>query len=324
MDSMVLHAVAYADGLPVAFPELDEIGEWSRRPGHFVWIGLAEPGAEKLRHLEAQLGLHPLAVEDALKAHQRPKLETYGDSIFVVLRTVVIADGAPAFGETHIFAGRGYVVTVRHGAAPAFAPVRAACEAQPTRLRNGEDFVVHALIDFVVDGFFPVIEAMEAEIAPIEDKVVSHVFDQKSVDRLYVLRRDLARLHRVVAPLVEVCRSLEKLELPMIDREMRPYFRDVRDHTLRVTEEIDALREVLTFTFEASLMLTAAAQNEVIRKFVGWAAILAVPTAVAGIYGMNFDNMPELRWRYGYFVVLGVIVLACLELWRRFRRAGWL
>lgn len=324
MDSTVLHAVAYADGLPVAFPALDEIGEWSRRPGHFVWIGLAEPGADKLRHLQAQLGLHPLAVEDALKAHQRPKLETYGESIFIVLRTATLENGEPAFGETHIFAGRGYVVTVRHGAAEPLAPVRAACEAQPTRLRNGEDFVVHALIDFVVDGFFPVIEAMEEEVGPIEDKVVSHVFDQKSVDRLYLLRRNLARLHRVAAPLVEVCRALEKLDLPMIDREMRPYFRDVRDHALRVTEEIDALREVLTFTFEASLMLSAAAQNEVTRKFAGWAAILAVPTAVAGIYGMNFDYMPELRWRYGYFVVLGVVALACLELWRRFRRAGWL
>jgi magnesium transporter len=324
MDPCIVRMVAYAEGRPVALPDLEEIGAWSRRPGHFVWVGLNEPGAERVRQLQSQLGLHPLAVEDALKAHQRPKLETYGEGIFVVLRTAALVGGVPVFGEAHIFAGRGYVVTVRHGAARPFAPVREECEAQPSRLRHGEDFVLHALLDFVVDGFMPVLEAMEAEIAPIEDKVTAHVFDQQSVDRLYVLRRDLARLRRVVAPLVEVTRSLERLDLPMIDAEMRPYFRDVTDHALRVVEQIDALREVLTFTFEASLMLSAASQNEVTRKFAGWAAILAVPTAIAGIYGMNFDVMPELRWRYGYFVVLGVIALVCLELWRRFRRAGWL
>jgi magnesium transporter len=320
----VVAAVVYAEGRKVAKIAVEEAGEWSRRPGHVVWIGLHEPGEGLLRRVQAQFGLHDLAIEDAGKAHQRPKVEQYGETLFVVARTAQMVEGRIAFGETHLFVGRGYVVSVRHGASSSYAAVRARCEASPSALSHGEDYILYATLDFIVDNYAPVLETIESEVDEIEDCVLTETLKKGGVERLYQLRRDLLRLRNAVVPLVEVCRRLEHAELPVIDARMQPLFRDVTDHVRRIQEEIDSLREVLAFAFEASLMRGQSQQNEITRRLAAWAAILAVPTAIAGIYGMNFDFMPELKWQYGYFLVLAFILIVCGTLYTRFRHYGWL
>src|SRR5918998_190698 len=313
----VVASAAYVAGRRVAEVPLQDIGEWARKPGHVVWIGLHEPSLILLRQLQAEFGLHELAIEDALKAHQRPKLEQYGEALFVVARTAQMLDGRIAFGETHLFVGQGYVVSVRHGASTSYTPVRERCEADQKALSEGEDFILYAILDFIVDNYMPVIETIQAEVEEIEDCILAETYTQSRVGRLYQLRRDLLRLRNAAIPLVEVCRRLEQPGLPGIDASLYPLFRDVSDHIRRVQEEIESLREVLAFAFETSLMTGQAQQTEITRRLAAWAAILAVPTAVAGLYGMNFEYMPELKWRYGYFIVIGGVVSVCVALfWR--------
>ena len=320
----VVAASVYAGGRRVADIAIEDAAAWSRRPGHVVWIGLLEPSAALLERVRAQFDLHSLAIEDASKAHQHPKVEQYGEALFIVARTAQMVDGAVGFGETHIFVGRGYVVSVRHGASASYAAVRARCEACPTVLTNGEDYILYAILDFIVDNYQPVIEAIQAEVEQLEDRVLRRILHQSEFERLYKLRRELLKLRRAVGPLLDVCHRLEHSGVLPIDPEMRPLFRDVLDHIKRAEEDIDALREVLAFAFEASLMSGQSQQNEITRRLAAWAAILAVPTAVAGIYGMNFDHMPELRWQYGYYAVLGGIASLCGFLYLRFRHYGWL
>jgi magnesium transporter len=320
----VVASAVYAGGRRVLEIPIEGAGEWSRKPGHVVWIGLHEPGLDLLRRVQAEFGLHELAIEDALKAHQRPKIEQYGDALFVVARTAQMVEGRIAFGETHLFVGRGYVVSVRHGASTTYTPVRERCEAAPKALSEGEDFILYAILDFIVDNYIPVIETIQEEVEEIEDSILTANQPQNQIVRLYQLRRDLLRLRNAAVPLVEVCRRLEQPGLPGVDAAMQPLFRDVSDHIRRVQEEIESLREVLAFAFESSLMTGQSQQNEITRKLAAWAAILAVPTAVAGIYGMNFDVLPELHWKYGYPFVLTIIVLTCTWLYWRFRRKQWL
>jgi magnesium transporter len=319
----VVASSVYAGGRRVQDITIEEAGEWSKRPGHVVWIGILEPSPDLLQRVQAQLGLHYLAIEDAGKAHQHPKIEQYGEALFVVARTAQLIDGRIAFGETHLFVGRGYVVSVRHGASSSYAAVRQRCESCPTVLSHGEDYILYAILDFIVDNYMPVLETLHAEVEAIEDSIFSRPAEHVDVQRLYMIRRDLLRLRNSVVPLVEVCRRLEHAQVMAIDPAMQPLFRDVTDHVLRVQEEIDALREVLAFAFEASLMRGQAQQTVITRRLAAWAAILAVPTAIAGIYGMNFEHMPELKWSYGYFLVIGVILAICSSLYWRFRQNGW-
>ena len=320
----VVAASVYAGGRRVKDIAIEEAGEWSKRPGHVVWIGLWEPSADLLQRVQAQLGLHYLAIEDAGKAHQHPKIEQYGEALFVVARTTQMIDGRIAFGETHLFVGRGYVVSVRHGASSSYAAVRERCESCPTVLSQGEDYILYAILDFIVDNYMPVLETLHAQVEAIEDSVFSKSGEEVDVERLYMIRRDLLRIRNAVVPLVEVCRRLEHAEVLPIDPAMQPLFRDVTDHVLRVQEEIDSLREVLAFAFEASLMSGQAQQTVITRRLAAWAAILAVPTAIAGIYGMNFKYMPELEWSLGYPFALVLMLGICGTLFYCFRRAAWL
>jgi magnesium transporter len=320
----VVASSAYVSGKRVADVAIEEAGAWSKRPGHVVWIGLFEPSDELLRRVQAQFDLHPLAIEDAGNAHQYPKIEQYGEALFIVARTAQLVDRRIAFGETHLFVGRGYVVSVRHGVSTSYTAVRKRCEACPITLAHGEDYILYAILDFIVDNYAPVLKSIQAEVETIEDSVLAAALEQAEIERLYMLRRDLLRLRNAVVPLVEVCGRLEHADVMPIDHAMRPMFRDVTDHVRRVQEEIDALREVLAFAFEASLMTGQAQQTTITRKLAAGAAILAVPTAIAGVYGMNFQNMPELKTEYGYFVVLTVIVTVCVTLFLTFRRQGWL
>jgi magnesium transporter len=320
----VVAASVYAKGRRVTDIAIDTAGKWRKKPGHVVWIGLLEPDRALLDRVKRQLDLHPLAIEDAELAHQYPKIEEYGDALFIVARTAQMVAGKIAFGETHLFVGRGYVVSVRHGASASYAPVRQHCESCPTMLSHGEDYILYKILDFIVDNYTPVLEAVRKEVEDLEDRVLHESINTRQVQRLYARRRELLKLRNAVMPLVDICRRLEHAELLPIDAEMRPLYRDVTDHVRRIQEGIDSLREVLAFAFEASLMMGQAQQCAITRKLAAWAAILAVPTAIAGIYGMNFDHMPELKWEYGYYGVVGVIAVTCAFLYYRFRRSKWL
>jgi magnesium transporter len=320
----VVASSVYANGRRVTDIPIDQAGEWSKKPGHVVWIGLFEPSAELLQKIQLQLDLHPLAIEDASKAHQHPKVEQYGGALFVVARTAQMVDGHIAFGETHIFVGKGYVVSVRHGASTSYAAVRERCESCTDSLAQGEDYILYAILDFIVDNYSPVIESIQAEVEDLEEAVLRGSHVKFEFDRLYKLRRDLLQLRRAVGPVVDVCRRLEHMDVIALDEAMKPLFRDVLDHAKRAQEDIDSLREILAFAFEASMMAGQSQQTEITRRLAAWAAILAVPTAVAGIYGMNFENMPELKWTYGYYLVLAGIFSVCVLLYARFRQSGWL
>ncbi|MBY6241251.1 magnesium/cobalt transporter CorA [Methylosinus sp. Sm6] len=320
----VVAAAVYAGGRRLQDIEIDAAGAFAARPGHVVWIGLHEPSLELLARLQRQFDLHPLAIEDAGKAHQYPKLEQYGEGLFIVARTAQMENGRIGFGETHLFVGKGYVLSIRHGASRSYAQVRERCEAAPHGLSEGEDYIVYAILDFIVDDYFPVLATINSEVEAIEDDILARAPGRAQIDRLYTLRRDLLRLGNAVSPLVDVCQRLEHTQVMAIDPAMQPHFRDVTDHIRRARESIETLREVLAFAFEASLMNGQMQQTEVARRLAAWAAILAVPTAIAGIYGMNFEHMPELKWRFGYFFVLGAIAAICSFLYWRFRRNGWL
>lgn len=320
----VIAAGAYVDGRRVANIAIDEASSWRSRPGHVVWIGLHEPDIALLTSVQRQFQLHDLAIEDADHAHQRPKIEQYGDGLFIVARTAQLVGDSIEFGETHLFVGEGYLVSVRHGASTSYTPVRERCESCPRALARGEDYILYAILDFIVDNYSPVLETIHAEVEAMEALVLASAMTRAQIERLYMLRRDLLRLRNAAGPLVEVCRRLEHDNLPMVRPAMQPLFRDVTDHVRTVQEHIDSLREVLAFAFEASLLVGQAQETAVSKRLASWLAIIAVPTMIAGIYGMNFKNMPELQWEYGYFTVIGVIVIACAALFWRFRRVGWL
>ena len=326
MNAGVVRSVAYADGRPVGEVAIDDISEILKQPGHFVWIGLHEPDAALLRRLQAEFGLHDLAVEDALRAHQRPKVERYGDSLFVVLRTARLAPTTPRVehGETHIFLGPRYLVSVRHGASLGYGEVRARCETTPALLRVGPAFALYALMDFIVDQYFPVVAGLEDELQALETAIFGEHFSRETTESIYELKRELLELKRAVSPLVDVCNRLMRFDVDLIPDEIRPYLRDVYDHAIRINEMVDTLRELLTTALEANLSLISVRQNEDMKRLAGWAAIIAVPTMIAGIYGMNFRFMPELDWRWGYPVIMAVMIGLCGWLYFRFKRSGWL
>ncbi|EJL33144.1 Mg2+/Co2+ transporter [Caulobacter sp. AP07] len=320
----VVAAYIYRDGVRAREVTLDDPDALVTEPGEFVWIGLFEPTAAEMDQLRIRFKLHPLAVEDALNAHQIPKVEVYGQELFVVARTAQLVDEQIAYGETAIFVGAGHVITVRHGSARAHTELRQQLESSPALLAKGSDYVLHAVLDFVVDGYLPIIRALEDEVLDIEHRTLNTFLSHGEVKRLFHLRRDLIRFKRVLSPMAEVCGRLEHLEAPCLDNDVRPYFRDVLDHVQRIEAMVGALREVITSVFEAASLLEQQRQSAITRKLAAWAAILAVPTAIAGIYGMNFEHMPELRWTLGYPAVLVTITAVCGYLYVRFKKNGWL
>jgi magnesium transporter len=326
----VIASVAYAAGKRIGDVPLDDISEVLKQPGTFVWIGLYEPDEPLLRKVQEEFGLHDLAIEDALVAHQRPKIERYENSLFAVLQTAqlteprVVDECKLEYGETHIFLGRNYVVTVRHGNATSYAAVRARAESTPKLLKQGPAFVLYAVMDFIVDQYFPIVDALEGELQALEHRVFNEPFSRETTAHIYRLRRDLLALKRIVSPVSEMSLRLSRPDDDLIPAASRPYFRDVYDHSLRINEMIDSVRDLLGTALEAHLALISVSQNEDTRRLAAWAAIIAVPTMVAGIYGMNFDVMPELRWAFGYPVVLGFTLAICLILYANFKRNHWL
>lgn len=290
----------------------------------FIWIGLHEPDAGELEKLAGTYGLHELAVEDALNAHQVPKVEAYGDQLFVVAKTAHLDGDKIKYGETAIFVGRQHIITVRHGSMRSHSEVRAQLEASPRLLAQGPDYVLHGIIDFIVDGYLPTVQTIEDRVLEMEQKMLGSFLEREQIRRLFRLRRQLILFGRILGPMSEVVGKLVNLDLPCLDKHAKPFFRDVLDHIRRVESMVGGLREVITSVFEASNLLEQQRQGAITRQLAAWAAILAVPTAIAGIYGMNFEHMPELKTEYGYYVVLGVIVLLCGLLYYRFRKTGWL
>jgi magnesium transporter len=326
MAAPVIDCAAYCAGARVADLGIEQIRGALSRDDQFVWLGLYEPEQDVLRKVQQQFGLHDLAVEDAYNAHQRPKLELYEDSLFIVLRTVHMSASSHQleFGETHVFLGHNYLVTVRHGSLRSHIGVRQRCESTPHLLAKGPGYVLYALMDFVVDQYLPVVQQIEEEVEDLEDVIFGMADTGDATSRIYQLKRDLLSLRRAVTPLVEVCNRLMRFDLPHIPEDTRVYFRDVYDHIVRLNETIDAQRELLTTALEAHLSLMSHAQNEHMKRITAWAAMIAVPTMIAGIYGMNFKHMPELQWSYGYYVSIVIMAAACVGLYVGFKRSGWL
>jgi magnesium transporter len=303
--------------------EIDDTYELCRRQGSFAWIGLYEPTEAEFDSVRREFDLHELAVEDAIKAHQRPKLEVYGDSLFLVLKTARFASGEPLeLGEILVFVGDGFIISVRHGET-ALHDVRLRMEERPDLLQHGPGAALHAIIDRIVDDYEPVIAALDAEIRAIETEVFSSSRENPA-ERIYQLKRDVLELHAAIIPLLEPLQALARGGLLHVHEELPPYFRDVHDHLVRIAGRVQEYRDLLTSVLTANLTQVGVRQNEDVRRISAWAAIIAVPTAIAGLYGMNFEHMPELGWRLGYPLALAVIAAACLVLYRRFRRAGWL
>ena len=323
---MIVDCAVYANGgrRPGTLA-LDDAYEASREPGAFVWIGLHQPTPEEFESVRQEFNLHPLAVEDAIKAHQRPKLEVYGDSLFVVLKPARYVDSTEVldFGEILVFVGDGFLVSVRHGQTSALAEIRRQLEQrQPELLRCGPAGVLYAIMDPTVDSYLAAVAGVDEDIRQIEQQVFSS--HGGSPERINNLQREVLEFHRATSPLLDPLERLASGRLPLVPDEMREYFRDVNDHAQRVVEQVSGFQNLLANALQANSTLVSLRQNADMRKISAWVAIIAVPTMVAGIYGMNFDHMPELRWTFGYPLALSVMAVACLVLYRLFRRSGWL
>lgn len=305
--------------------EVARISDALADPGiAFVWVGLYEPDAALLETMREEFGLHELAVEDARNAHQRPKIEAYGDSLFIALHTAQTVDGRMAFGETHAFIGPRYLLTVRHDASLSYAPARARCERDPRRLALGPSVGLYAVLDFIVDHYMPIVDEVRAELDALEREIFSEDYKRATIHRLYALKRDLTRLRLAVSPLQDILGQLMRMHPEIVGGEMKPYYRDVLDHAVRVNEALGTLGEMLTAAMSVNLALVTVGQGEVVKRLAGWAALLAAPTLITSWYGMNFRHMPELAGRFSYPIVLGATALVVAGLYLWLRRVRWL
>ncbi|WP_179477574.1 magnesium and cobalt transport protein CorA [Rhodanobacter sp. K2T2] len=322
---MVVNCIAYRkDGSRIGDVTLDEISDVLAKPDTFVWVGLHEPDEELLLKLQEEFCLHDLAIEDAHTAHQRTKIETYGDSLFLVVQTAQQIDGNLAFGETHIFLGPRYLVSVRHGASLSYAPARRACEHTPELMALGPSYALYSILDFIVDNLLPIVRASREELQQLEKDIFAETFKRSTVRRLYNMQRDLMTLRLAVAPMQDIISQLTRLHPNLIPKELRAYFRDVYDHVFRVNEAISAMREMLAAAINVNLSLVTFGQNEVMKKLAGWAAMLAAPTLITSWYGMNFTHMPELAQPWAYPAVVGVVAVVVIGLFIGLKRAKWL
>lgn len=319
----VVASYVYKDGKRLREAPLTQAG-LRLKPGEFVWIGLHDPTDEEFDVLVQRYRLHPLAVEDALAAHQMPKVEVYGRELFVVARTAARIDERIAYGETHIFVGDDHVISIRHGSSRAHKTLRAQLEASPDELKRGPDFVLHGILDFIVDAYAPIVDEAEDSVLEMEQKTLDAFLSRVEIRRLFTLRRELLKFRRIMGPMEEVTRRLQSLDLPCIDADVRPYFRDVSDHVQRVNSRLGGLNDILSSVFEVANLLEQQRQGGITRKLASWAALLAVPTAIAGIYGMNFEFMPELHWRYGYYGAIALMAAICTGLFITFKKTKWL
>jgi len=320
----ILAAYYYSEGRRVREVEIDEHLQWDKSRSGFCWIALHDPTADELRALQAMYDLHPLAIDNAMHPLCPPKLEVYNDELYIVAQTAELVGDRICYGKTAIFTGHNHLITVRHGSAGALGDLREQLEQSPTLIGKGVGYVLHAILHRIVDQYLPIFEMIEDDVLAMERRSLDDFFGREDVAHIFGLRSELTRFQRTLGAMGELVRKLVRGHFPCISAEVAPYFSDVADHVHRVQSMVDGLLHVLSTVFEASSLLEAQRIGVVTRQLAAWAAILAVPTAIAGIYGMNFRNMPELDTAYGYFVVLGVIAVLCLLLFMRFKKAKWL
>ncbi len=321
---MLINCVAYQDGKRLAEIQPEDIHRYLAMPGCFVWVALLERDPDALEQMREEFGLHPLAVEDAQNGHQRPKVEDYGDSLFVVLHLLEPDDGSLRVGEVNVFAGPNYILTIRSHAEKGFQAVRARCENEPELLRLGSGYVLYALVDAVVDRYFPLLDDIETELESIEDRIFEGASPRENVEALYGLKQKLGVFRHAVAPLLEAVNNLYGARAPRVCAEMKDYFRDVSDHLQRLNQTIESIRETIATAIAVNLSMISLQENETMKRLAAYGALVAVPTMIAGVYGMNFQHMPELGWKFGYGSVVALMVLIDSYLFYRLRKAKWL
>ena len=321
---MLMNCVAYRDGAQVGDIPLAEVGQYLGRPGHLVWLGLRDPGPDEIENLRRRFNLHPLAAQDAAREHPRPKLDEYGDDLFVVMRLMQASDGALGQGQLAILAGPGYVITVRSASKQSFEIVRDRCEHDPKLLAAGSGYVLYALIDEVVDRYVPILERLQADLESIEEHIFVPGAARSNLQRLYALKRKALVLEHAVGSMLQFAGKFYGERTPTVCRGLQPYYRDIGDHLARLGAALDTIRETIVTAITVNLSLVTIEEGEVTKRLAAWAAIFAVATAFAGIWGMNFEHMPELKLAYGYPLALSLIASSSLYMWWRFRRAGWL
>lgn len=335
---MLINCVAYGEGHKLSDIPMGDIDQWLAKPGCFVWVALKDATLDELRQMQEEFDLHELAVEDAKNGHQRPKVEEYGNTLFVVMKMPALPispnapDAAPGLsdeeawrlGEVAVFVGENFVLSSRRQSEPGFLGVRARCEREPEHLKRGAGFVLYALMDEVVDRYFPLIERLETELEAIEARIFDRGQARHNIERLYTLKQRAATVRHAVVPLVEVAGKLHGGRVPTVCQQSQEYFRDVHDHLVRINAALDGIRETIATAIQVNLSMVTIEESEVTKRLAAWAAIFAVSTALAGIWGMNFDHMPELHWQWGYPMALSIIALSGGLLFWRFRRAGWL
>jgi magnesium transporter len=321
---MLVNCVAYEEGRKLADIERGQINDYLSRPGCFVWVALRDASDAELEEMREEFDLHPLAVEDARHGHQRPKIEEYGDSLFVVLKTIEVAGDELKVGELDVFAGRNYVLSVRQGAERGFTDVRTRAEREPDLLKHGSGYVLYALMDAVVDRYAPVLDAVVEKLESLEEQLFAGASPRASIESLYYVKQQLTALKHVTGPLLESTGRLFGGRVPAVCFGLGEYFRDVYDHLIRINQSIDSARDTVTTAIQVNLALITIGESEVTKRLAAYAALVAVPTMIAGIYGMNFEHMPELGWSFGYPTVVGLMAVIDTYLFIRFRKAGWL
>jgi magnesium transporter len=321
---VLINCVAYQNGRKLADISPNEIHKYLALPDCFVWVGLKDPDDAELEAMQRQFGLHPLAVEDARHGHQRPKIEEYGQLLFVVLHMIEKKDDELSVGEVAIFVGDNYVLSVRNRAEHGFKDVRRRCEQEPELLRHGPGYVLYALMDAVVDRYFPALAEIEAELEAVEDRIFGDHTERGSIEALYAVKRNLTTLRHATDPLLDAAGKLYGGRVPQLVAALQDYFRDVADHLVRLNQSIDSMRDMITTAVSATLSLITLQENEVTKRLAAYGALIAVPTMIAGIYGMNFEHMPEIDWVLGYPLALLAMALIDIYLFYRFRKAEWL
>jgi magnesium transporter len=321
---MLINCVAYQEGKKLKDISIDEISEYLEIPDCFVWVALQDAELAELEIMREEFGLHPLAVEDSWQSHHRPKIEEYGDSVFAVMQLVKKEEDELTLGEVDVFVGLNYVLSVRNRSNENFLGVRARCEREPHLLRQGSGFVFYALMDAVVERYFPILDELETELENIEEQIFVKNSPRSNIERLYALKREVLVLKHAVAPLMENTGKLFRGRVPQVCVNSQEYFRDVFDHLTHINASIDIMRETIGTAIQVNLSMVTIEEGEVTKRLAAWAGIFAVATAFVGVWGMNFDTMPELRWKYGYPVALSGIAVVCGILYRRFKKAGWL
>ncbi len=324
MPESVINCAVYLDGVRRDI-SLDAISEaLAVDDDSFVWVGLYEPEDALLDKLQEEFCLHDLAIEDAQHAHQRPKIEAYGNSLFIAVHTAQLIEGHVRFGETHIFVGPRFLITVRHGASLSYRQVRARFEREPELLAQGPAFALYGVLDFIVDNYQPIVNEFRDELNTLEQDIFSETYRRDTILRLYELKKELTQTRLAVAPLQDILAQLTRTPTAQVNEEAKLYFRDVLDHVVRLNDAIDTLREMLTAAMSVNLSLVTISQGEIVKKLAGWAALLAAPTLVTSWYGMNFKHMPELDKPYAYWTLIGVVTLVCIGLYRYLKKVRWL